>query len=112
MIKDPVPTSGNYLSLDATEKKRNIHSVYGSLSNFYFQQTINRTQTLFQAWVSLVSQWSRIHLLNAGDLGSTPGLGRFPGKGNGNPLQDSCPEIPRIEEPGGLQSTGSQRASD
>ena len=49
---------------------------------------------------------------NAGDLGSTPGLGRFPGKGNGNPLQDSCPEIPWTEEPGGLQSTGSQRVSD
>ena len=23
---------------------------------------------------------------NAGDLGSIPGLGRFPGEGNGNPL--------------------------
>ena len=27
---------------------------------------------------------------NAGDLGSIPGWGRYPGKGNGNPLQDSC----------------------
>ena len=27
---------------------------------------------------------------NAGDLGSIPGLGRSPGKGNGNPLQYSC----------------------
>ena len=26
---------------------------------------------------------------NAGDLGSIPGLGRFPGEGNGNPLQYS-----------------------
>ena len=26
---------------------------------------------------------------NAGDLGSIPGLGRFPGKGNGYPLQYS-----------------------
>ena len=26
---------------------------------------------------------------NAGDVGSTPGLGRSPGKGNGNPLQYS-----------------------
>ena len=25
-----------------------------------------------------------------GDVGSVPGLGRFPGEGNGNPLQDSC----------------------
>ena len=27
---------------------------------------------------------------NAGDPGLIPGLGRFPGKGNGNPLQYSC----------------------
>ena len=27
---------------------------------------------------------------NAGDTGSTPGLGRSPGKGNGNPLHYSC----------------------
>ena len=26
----------------------------------------------------------------AGDAGSIPGLGRFPGEGNGNPLQYSC----------------------
>ena len=29
---------------------------------------------------------------NAGDPGSFPGLGRSPGKGNGNPLQYSCLE--------------------
>ena len=29
---------------------------------------------------------------NGGDLGSTPGPGRSPGKGNGNPLQYSCLE--------------------
>ena len=29
---------------------------------------------------------------NAGDPGSIPGLGRSPGEGNGNPLQDSCLE--------------------
>ena len=29
---------------------------------------------------------------NAGDLRSIPGLGRFPGEGNGNPLQYSCLE--------------------
>ena len=29
---------------------------------------------------------------NAGDLGSVLGLGRSPGKGNGNPLQYSCLE--------------------
>ena len=29
---------------------------------------------------------------NAGDPGSVPGLERFPGEGNGNPLQYSCME--------------------
>ena len=47
--------------------------------------------------------------LDAGDAGSIPGLGRSPGEGNGNPLQYSCRKIPWMEEPGGLQSMGSQR---
>ena len=29
---------------------------------------------------------------NAGDPGSIPGLGRSPGEGNGNPVQNSCLE--------------------
>ena len=31
---------------------------------------------------------------NAGGIGSTPGLGRSPGEGNGYPLQYSCLENP------------------
>ena len=31
---------------------------------------------------------------SVGDLGSVPGLGRSPGEGNGNPLQNSCLENP------------------
>ena len=31
---------------------------------------------------------------NAGDLGSVPGSGRFPGEGNGNLLHYSCLENP------------------
>ena len=47
---------------------------------------------------------------NAGDLGLIPGLGRSPGGWHGNSLQYSCLENPHgQEEPGGLQSTGSQR---
>jgi len=29
-------------------------------------------------------------LANAGDAGLIPGSGRFPGEGNGNPIQYSC----------------------
>ena len=44
----------------------------------------------------------------ARDVGLTLGWGRSPGEGNDNPLQYSCLEISRPEEPGGLQSAGSQ----
>ena len=33
---------------------------------------------------------SKVAARNVGDLGSIPGSGRFPGEGNGNPLQYSC----------------------
>ena len=46
---------------------------------------------------------------NTGDLGLIPGLGRSSGRGHGNPLQYSCWSIPWTEEPGGLQTMGSQR---
>ena len=46
---------------------------------------------------------------NAEDVGSIPVSGRSSGGGNGNPLQYSCLENPMTEEPGGLQSMGSQR---
>ena len=45
--------------------------------------------------------------VNAGDVrdaGSVPGSGRAPGGGHDNPL-----EILQTEEPGGLQTIGSQR---
>ena len=45
---------------------------------------------------------------NAGDLGSSPGSGRSPGEGNGNPFQYSCLENPWTEESSRLQSMGSQ----
>ena len=41
--------------------------------------------------------------------GSVPGSGRSPGGGHGNSLQHSCWRTPRTEEPGGLESLGSQR---
>ena len=40
---------------------------------------------------------------NTEDPGLIPGSGRFPGEGNGNPLQHSCLENSMKEEPGGLQ---------
>ena len=40
---------------------------------------------------------------------SIPGLRRSPGGGHGIPLQYSCLENPWSEEPGRIQSIGSQR---
>ena len=37
---------------------------------------------------------SKASAYNAGDSSSIPGSGRFPGEGNGNPLQYSCLENP------------------
>ena len=38
----------------------------------------------------MVAQTVKNPPANAGDLGSSPGSGRSPGGGNGNPLQYSC----------------------
>ena len=43
---------------------------------------------------------------SVGDLGSIPGLGRSPGEGNVNTLQDSCLENPM--DGGAWQATKSQ----
>ena len=43
--------------------------------------------------------------------GSIPGSGRSPGVENGNPLHILAWKIPWSEEPGGLQSVGSQESA-
>ena len=43
------------------------------------------------------------------DMSSVPGSGRSPGGGHGNRLQYASWRMPWTEEPGGLQSMGSQR---
>ena len=40
--------------------------------------------------------------VNAGDMSSIRGLGRYPGEGNGNHSSIIAWEIPWTEEPGGL----------
>ena len=59
---------------------------------------------------SLVAQLVKNVTDNSGstrDAGLSPESGTFPGEGNGNPFQYSCPETSWTEEPGGLQSMGS-----
>ena len=52
---------------------------------------------------------SKESVCDEGDLGSNPWPGRAPGEGNGYPLHNLAWRIPWTEEPGGLQSVGSQR---
>ena len=47
---------------------------------------------------------------DARDAGLIPRSGKYPGEGNGNPLQYSCWKIPQTEESGRPQSMGPQRA--
>ena len=71
------------------------------------------TNPISKRWASQVVLVVKNPPTDAGDLrdlGSILGSGRSPGEGHGNPLQYSCPrESPWTEEPGGLQSMGSQR---
>ena len=58
-----------------------------------------------------VAQWVKNTPANAGDTGdssSIPGLGRPPGGGYDNPPRIVAWRIPWIEEPGRLQSMGTQ----
>ena len=41
----------------------------------------------------MVAQTVKASAYNEGEPGSIPGLGRYSGEGNGNPLQYSCPRI-------------------
>ena len=46
----------------------------------------NKDPTYCRSWPKAVKNL----LADAGDTGPIPGSGRFPGEGNGNPLQYSC----------------------
>ena len=51
----------------------------------------------------------KVSVYNAGDPGSIPGSGRSPGEGNAIHSSILAWKIPWTEEPGRLQSMGSQR---
>jgi len=54
-----------------------------------------------RSWLGLWLPWwlsGKEFACNTGDPGSIPGSGRYPGEGNGNPLQYSCLENPMDRE--------------
>ena len=62
-----------------------------------------------QVKASLVAQTVKESVCNTGDLGLIPGSGRSPGNGTATHSSILAWRIPWTQEPGGLQSTGSQR---
>ena len=58
---------------------------------------------LSRHWDSQVAQNLPARAAATGDAGLVPGLGRSPGEGNGNPLQDSCLE--KLKDRGAWQAT-------
>ena len=71
-----------------------IHSLYKYTHMYYilclFPPSITNVCIYRPPWWPSVKEFA----CNTGDVGLTPGSGSFPGKGNGHPLQYSCPEIP------------------
>ena len=65
---------------------------------------------LFDRFICFLPRGSVIKHLpaNAEDMGSIPGLGRFSGEENGNPYPVFLPGKSHRQEPGRLQSMGSQ----
>ena len=53
---------------------------------------LNWTRSNWASQVALVVKNLPVNAGDKRDAGSTPGLGKSPGGGNGNPLQYSCPE--------------------
>ena len=74
----------------------------GPLEWPHFHLTVTSSQVA--QWESILL-WCRRHMFD-------PWIGRSPGEGNGNSLQCSSLKFPWTEEPGGLQSMGSQRIGD
>ena len=72
--------------------------VVGQSSRDYFNSlllsvNLKYIQVFLISWASQVVLVVKNLPANVGDLrdaGSIPGLGKSPGEGNGNPLQDSC----------------------
>ena len=68
-----------------------------------------RIRTLYSFWGFAGGSDDKESACNTGDMGLMPGLGRSPREGNGNHSSILSWRIPWTEEPGRLQSVGSQR---
>ena len=101
-----------FLSLSSTPLLLSPFFCWWSLrSLIYFKSSLDYLHYLIQCRGFPGGSDSKESACDAGTLGSIPGLGRSHGGEHDNPLQCSClKNIPWTGKPGGLQSTGSQRA--
>ena len=91
--------------MEMTHSKSHTFTLAGWHLNYYWSQSSPRRASQVVLAVKNLPANAR----DVRDKGFISGLGRSPGGGNGNPLQYSCWRIPWTEEPGRLQSMGSQR---
>ena len=96
-----VVSSSGKIFIFTWERNQTIFTIFPRviLTPLLSIRKINHLESLKD--VSLVHQQhfpggseGKASVYKAGDLGSIPGSGRFPGEGNGNPLQYSCLEKP------------------
>ena len=78
---------------------------------FHLLLGVGLCESVYSAWGFPGSSVVKNLPANAGAVGSIPGLGRFPGKGNGYPLQYSCLENPMDREACGGGEGGAVRAT-
>ena len=84
------------LSIVSSHKILRLGIDYFNLQNIFISLKIRTVYLITYniALASLVAQLVKKFACNVGDLGSISGLGRFPGRGHGNPFQYSCLENP------------------
>ena len=84
------------LSIVSSHKILRLGKDYFNLQNIFISLKIRTVYLITYniALASLVAQLVKKFACNVGDLGSISGLGRFPGRGHGNPFQYSCLENP------------------
>ena len=87
----PSGGNGNVLILDCGDHFTTLKLLKILRKHFSVFKQLNFM--LFKFYLSGGSD-GKASVYNEGDLGSIPGSGRFPGEGNGNPLQYSCLENP------------------
>ena len=81
----------------------------GKTQTVKLQLTSHINNNLRGLWASLVAQMVKHLPAMQKTQSSIPGLGRYPGEGNGNPLQYSCLENPMDRGPCWLQFMGLHR---